>query len=98
MNGIVFSHAADLGLAEIWNATLSRWGEAQADAYLTALDARIATLSENPERGAVYADRADLRRLILDRHTVYYSFANNTVTIIRILHADMDPGAQLDAN
>ena len=42
---------AEEDLIGIWNYTIKKWGDAQADTYLDQLNEGIAILSENPRIG-----------------------------------------------
>lgn len=50
------SPSAEKDLFDIWEYTISTWGEAQAEQYLQMLDARFVNLAEEPQRGKVRDD------------------------------------------
>lgn len=78
-------------LNEIWHYSESRWGEAQADAYLREIDARIALLREQPDLGKSAEDvRAGYRVLRANRHLIFYKVSETRIDIFRILHERMD--------
>jgi toxin ParE1/3/4 len=69
---------------------------AQADKYMDELAAGIEQLGDNPEMG----ERCDYVRegyrvLLINRHAVYYTVAYDWISVVRVLHGEMDPGRHL---
>ena len=95
---IVISSAAEADLANIFNYTLTNWGESQAEAYLDALTARFAWLSANR---SLWRERNDLQPGLYShlegRHLIFYREAENRLQIIRVLHQRMDPERYIKA-
>ena len=77
-------------LTGIWEYTIEKWSEQQADKYYNLLlDSCIAN---NPELGKNYAGiTKDLFGLKTNRHIVFYrKRINQPIEITRILHERMD--------
>jgi toxin ParE1/3/4 len=93
----IHKHAlAESDLIGIWQYSFERWSADQADRYLDELDAGIQQLARNPELGARrdYA-REGYRILLVNSHAIYYTVMPSTIHVIRVLHAQMDPGKYL---
>jgi len=91
-----FSRQAHRDLAEIGAYTRARWGEAQAVAYVTALDARCRWLARFPEPGVASDDiRQGYRRFSEGRHVIFYRRGSGGIEIIRVLHQSMLPRRHL---
>jgi toxin ParE1/3/4 len=88
---------AESDLVDIWLYSFREWGELQADAYIDEINAAVASLSSNPERG-IRRDgaRAGYRALFVNHHAIYYKLSSATVEIVRVLHEQMDPDRHLD--
>ena len=87
---------AEEDLIGIWEYTLKKWGDAQADTYLDQLNEGIAVLAESPRIGRNCDHlRQGYRRVHIEHHMVYYRIAPGQIDIIRILHEDMDPERHL---
>lgn len=88
----VLSLLADKQLADIWDDTEEKRGEAQAQRYTDALDARCAWLAENPFLGR---DRREIRNGIRSfqegEHLVFYRILGDDIEIIAFPHAKKDP-------
>lgn len=88
---IVLKPSARRDLRSITLFTGERWGVSQQSSYLEAINQAFATLSANPQTGRVREDVGPgLRTYRVRKHVVYYRVDADTVTIIRILHANMD--------
>lgn len=85
-------------LEEIYAYTHERWGRHQAEAYLRQLARGMDAAAARPDGG---------RRLVLGgrthwrwraaSHLVLYSADAAGITILRVLHARMDAGRQINA-
>ncbi len=84
---------ADEDLANIFRYSILTFGAAQADRYVARLIEGFELLADNPFAGADYAHiRPDSRRLIQEKHVIYYLLeADGSVTIFRILAQHQDP-------
>lgn len=78
-------------LEGIWRYTVQRWGTAQAERYLDALNARFEGLAQAP-RSAPACDhiRPGYRRQAVEHHVVFYRLEGDTVIVVRVLHERMD--------
>ena len=78
--------------------TVEQWGDQIAERYLTDLHESLDRLSALPNLGRPLTENeSDLRRLFSGQHVIYYQIrqARRYVTVLRILHARMDPTGQL---
>ena len=83
-------------LIGIWSYTFNKWGEAQADKYLSEIDAKIAQFQYNPHLGRSRDEvRAGYRSLLVNHHVVYYVVTPSLIRIVRVLHEHMDPNRHL---
>ncbi len=82
---------AQKDLRGIWRYTRQRWGDEQADEYLLQLENRIHWLSQH--RG-LWIERADIREGLYayseGRHLILYIFRGEVLTVLRVLHTQMD--------
>ena len=77
MHDYVLSPRAIADLAHIWDTTQEDRGEAQADHYTDALDARCAWLAASPYFGKARDEvRAGLRSYPEGEHHVFYRFTD----------------------
>ncbi len=79
-------------LTEIWNYTLDKWSENQADKYYLMLLENCIQVANNPELGKNYSVvTANLMGFKAGRHIIFYrQIEENEVEITRILHEQMD--------
>lgn len=79
-------------LSGIWEYTLERWSEQQADKYFNLLLESCQDIANNPELGKNYEGiTKDLFGLKTNRHIVFYRKRyNHPIEITRILHERMD--------
>ena len=97
MRRLVVSDRAERDLREIWLYTFQTWGEAQADRYLDELDAGLRECGAEPERGQCRDDvRTGVRSRLIRRHVAFFTFVDDEVRVLRVLHASMDPDMHLD--
>jgi len=87
-----FTNKAVYDLTQIWNYTLNKWSEDQADRYYHMLLENCKAISINPEIGKTYFSVAeDLFGFKAGRHLIFYRRINDKeIEIIRILHEQMD--------
>ena len=85
-------------LSGIWEYTLERWSEQQADKYFNLLLESCQDIANNPELGKNYEGiTKDLFGLKTNRHIVFYrKRINQPIEITRILHERMDLKNRLD--
>lgn len=86
--------AAD-DFAGIYDYTLLKFGEVQADHYTDALEAFFETLAEMPDIGRHYDAVPDIFRVEFQRHTIFYTIRDTHMLIARILHQQMNHNRHL---
>jgi toxin ParE1/3/4 len=88
---------AEQDLVEIWLYTLNEWGEQQADSYLDELAAAIQMLAKQP---LVCRERPELNPPVRihhhARHLIVYLAVDDGISVVRILHENMDVHGQLE--
>lgn len=93
--------AAEARLVEIWDYTLAKWGEEQADAYVRDLIAAIHSLQGHRHLWRPVADKA-MRGVWFVRHQHHYVFfrelPGGVIGVVSILHENMDLPARLKAD
>ncbi len=87
---------AESDLTKIWLYTCEKWGVDQADRYLDQLEAGAHQLINHPSLGTNYAHvLPEYRRLLVERHAIFYKVLKQEICIIRVLHEDMDASQRL---
>ena len=90
--------AAESRLIEIWDYTLEKWGEKQADAYVRGLVGAIHSLGRNRHQWRRVPDKT-LVGVCFVRHEHHYIFfreiSGGTVGVITLLHESMDLPARI---
>ncbi len=67
------------------------FGKRVADNYLDRLEAAFETLKQFPDIGSCYvANGADYRRFQTQRHYIYYTFSDTSLTIARVVHVSQN--------
>ena len=88
---------AEADIESITDYTIERWGVKQAQRYVQALRADIASLEEFPERFPAHEPtRLGLRRMRSGHHLVFYLVGEQAVEIVRILHQRQDVSDEID--
>lgn len=88
--------AAERDLREIAEYSLTTHGKRAKDAYLGDLHRAFDRLIDFPEIGAVRDDlNGEPRCLSCREHLIFYSYADNHISVLRILHKAMDVGQRL---
>jgi toxin ParE1/3/4 len=73
-----------------------RWGIAVAQRYLKGLDQGMELIQLLPSIGSNYSEAIHgVRRYRFRSHTIYYVVLSDSVRIVRILHARMNPERHL---
>lgn len=93
---LLLSPAAQLDVSDIWDFTVGRWGEDQADRYNSRIRDALNELAAG-RRSSRAADeiRPGYRTCIIGSHIAYFRIEADDLTVIRILHQSMDPVTQL---
>jgi toxin ParE1/3/4 len=86
------THKAVEDLTGIWNYTVEKWSEKQADKYYRLLIDNFDELSRNPGLGKSYSDIIEnILGFRVGRHIIFYRIIqSNKIEILRILHEKMD--------
>jgi len=79
-------------LTNIWNYTLEKWSEKQADKYYNMLVDNFKEIARNPGLGNNYSDIIESTLgFRIGRHIVFYrQVHDNEIEVTRILHEQMD--------
>ena len=83
--------AAQADLDRIWEYTVAKWSEAQAEGYIRGIQTTCeglisgATVSRSAE-----SVRAGYRKTAVGSHVMFFKQSNDGVVIVRILHQRMD--------
>jgi len=87
-----FTNKAVDDLTQIWNYTLNKWSEKQADIYYSMLIENCKEIASNPDLGKCYFEiREDLLGFKAGHHIIFYrEIEENRIEILRILHEQMD--------
>ena len=88
------SAAARADLFEIWRYTKERWSREQANQYLALIDRGLDALARGTA-SAVRQRTAPYSSLTVASHHLYFRADKQTIWVVRILHARMDPPRHL---
>jgi toxin ParE1/3/4 len=96
LRSLVTKPLAESDLIDIWLYSFDKWGEAQANKYLKALDVQMAKLLTHPLLGRSRDSlRLGYRSIQLERHVVFYRVSETEVEVVRVLHVSMEPELHL---
>lgn len=92
MANVKFTKKAVDDLARIWNFTLDKWSEEQADRYYFMLLENCKEVALNPDLGKLYSGVTEnLLGFKAGRHIIFYrKIGDHEIEITRILHEQMD--------
>ena len=92
MANFKFTNKAVFDLTQIWNYTLKKWSEGQADRYYHMLIDNCKEIAINPDLGKNYSGvTPNLLGFKAGRHIIFYrKISENEIEITRILHEQMD--------
>jgi len=83
--------AAKNDLKEIWQYTVEKWGEKQAENYIYQLEKKFKELIKTPKLGRSRLEiRKGYRSLPEGKHISFYRVVDNIIEVIGIPHANMD--------
>lgn len=79
-------------LNDIWEYTIEKWSEEQADKYYNSLLNSFQEIADNPELGKNYQGiKKELFGLKKNKHIIFYRKSDDkSLEITRILHERMD--------
>lgn len=87
-----FTEKAERDLEDIIDYTVQQWGVSQIDTYLNGLETRAQLLADNPDLGTIRDMLSEgLLSFPYESHILYYMKQLCGITIVRILHQNMDP-------
>lgn len=96
MRSLVKTPLAESDLIDIWLYSFDKWGEAQANRYLEALDVQMTKLLTHSLLGRSRDSlRQGYRSIQIERHLVFYRVFEVEVEIVRVLHVSMEPELHL---
>jgi toxin ParE1/3/4 len=87
---VVYRPAALADLEAIYDTTVNLWGMHQAEHYVSLIRATVERICVHPRSGRQYADIGKFRSIPSGRHLIFYTWRDDTITIIRVLHDRMD--------
>ena len=92
MAKVILRQEAINDLTEIWNYTLNKWSENQAEKYYTAIKLACQEIGQNPNIGRNYTEiSTHLFGLKSGKHIIFYhQISEEEIEVIRILHERMD--------
>jgi plasmid stabilization system protein ParE len=93
---VEISRRAGLDLAEIWQFSVSRWGERVANEYLDSIDLALQTLAAHPDllRNAP-APASELKFYRIKQHYLVCTIVESVLYVVTIKHCNMDIPARL---
>ena len=93
---LLLSPAAQLDVSDIWDFTVARWGEDQAERYNSRIRDTLNELAAG-RRSSRAADDVvrGYRTCFIGSHVAYFRIDADDLIVIRILHQSMDPITQL---
>ncbi|WP_395065465.1 type II toxin-antitoxin system RelE/ParE family toxin [Paraburkholderia silvatlantica] len=99
MRAYVLSPAAERDLDDIWDYTVAKWGEAQAERYILNIESTVAGLVDGTQPSLSAEDvRKGYRKALVGMHVVFFRESTAVIDVIRILHQQMDIPGRLGAD
>lgn len=93
---LFLSSSAKNDLISITEYTLQRWGEKQADIYLSHIDKALLAIQHAPHIGRVRTDISDRHRCFsVEKHLIIYFIQDDSIMVSRIVHQSRDVEAIL---
>lgn len=92
MAKVILRQKAIDDLTDIWNYTIYRWTENEAEKYYQAIKYACKEIGENPDIGREYNEISEnLFGLKSGKHIIfYYQISEDEIDVVRILHGRMD--------
>lgn len=89
---VIFHRAAALRLDQIWDYTVEKWGEEQADSYLRKLGACIQALKTQRHLWRSVKDKRlpGVFFIRCEHHFIFFREIEGRLAVISILHENMD--------
>ena len=87
----LLSNLADQDISDIYQYTVSEFGESKANAYLTGIDEKLTLLAEQPRLGrSIDFVREGYFRSEYASHSIFYTLVEEGILVVRVLHNRMD--------
>ena len=90
MSGVLYTPAAIADISDIWDYTAGRWGVDRADRYTDEIRDACDGLAEGSKQGRPVDVREGYLKYSVGRHLVFFVWAADGITVIRVLHQSMD--------
>ena len=91
MPTVKYAEKAESDLYEIVDYSLYRWGKIQTHTYIYGLEKLAQSLAANPKIGKICHDLQEgLLAFPYQSHVLYYLQEPHGITIVRILHQNMN--------
>ena len=92
MPKVILRQEAINDLTDIWNYTINKWSERQADKYYETIKSACKEIGNDPTIGRIYAEVSkNLLGFKSGKHILFYHLVSeDELEIIRILHESMD--------
>ncbi len=88
---IVLTPRAVADLNEIWDYTIERWSDDQAERYVRNIWRAIEAAAADPKRTRSCDDiRPGYRKQLAGSHVIFFKVIRGGIDVVRILHLRMD--------
>ena len=78
-------------MEDIWDYSLERWGEEQADSYLRQIALVCQGIANGSHPGSsAEAIQPGLRKALVNMHVLYYRETADSIVVARVLHQRMN--------
>lgn len=96
MIALKFTRQSEADILSIHDYTIEMFGLKQWTVYESALRTALETIRTNPLAGSDCSNiRQHVRRLVFERHVIYYRSHPDVVLVLRVLGVRQDPGRHL---
>jgi toxin ParE1/3/4 len=95
VKALLFSPAAEIDLANIWDYSADNWGPDQADRYTDEIRDACKALVIGHKQGKTVDVRPGYMKLPTGSHVVYFRDYSDQIHVMRILHSRMDVALHL---
>ena len=91
MSTFVLSPRAQADVDEIWDYTVERWSENQAESYIRDIWQAIEVVAADPRKARACDEiRLGYRKHPVGSHVLFFRTLDDGIDIVRILHQRMD--------
>lgn len=96
MTAFILTPAAQADVDTIWDYTVGRWGEDQAERYLLGIRDACRELAAGERTSSTVDIRAGYRKAFVGSHVLYFRVTDSArIVVVRILHKRMDADRHL---